>query len=312
MHADNDEALVLATTADRAGADVVLEPWHRSADGPSRGAIITGRSFDTGDQATEAGLRWRGWAECAFARLQIGADFGTEEIDGPWTAEQMAEIAARGRAELADWHGLLVFEDSIQPVWFIHIGDGRSGRGEFAESVVRSIKEAAARNVSTSRARRVANSIFSAAFRIKEQDVRLVTLMTAMEALIPTTPRSPEARAVLGELLAHVENSHLCEVDKTALLNSLRPLRNESISRCGQRLAATLGDRTYMDNSPQSPVDFFKRSYGVRSNLVHGNERDLDQRDLSERGMHLEAFVSHLLGTELNGFQPRVFRNPSS
>jgi hypothetical protein len=91
MTADDEISLVLASPDPANGADVRLAPWHR-AEGRARGLTITGRPFETGHDATEAGLRWRCWAEVGLARLQIGADFGSHEVDGPWTREQMAEI----------------------------------------------------------------------------------------------------------------------------------------------------------------------------------------------------------------------------
>jgi len=219
----------------------------------------------------------------------------------------MAEIAARGQAELDDYHGLLVYEDSIQPVWFIHIGDATGIRSDNGPTVVRAIQEAAARGLTSTRQEQLAQSILGTAFRIREPDARLVTLMTAVEALLPRIPRSPVAMEVFEQLVEHVERSDLAYDDKTSLLNSLRPLRHESINRSGQLFAAgRLGDRTYMDNPPESPAQFFKKSYGVRSNLVHGNEPQPDRRVVIERGLYLEGFVSHVLASALDDFDPRA------
>jgi hypothetical protein len=112
---------------------------------------------------------------------------------------------------------------------------------------------------------------------------------------------------VFEQLVEHVESSDLADDDKTSLLNSLRPLRHESINRSGQLFAAgKLGDRTYMDNPPESPAQFFKKSYGVRSNLVHRNEPQPDRRVVIERGLYLEGFVSHVLASALDDFDPRA------
>jgi hypothetical protein len=83
---------------------------------------------------------------------------------------------------------------------------------------------------------------------------------------------------------------------KSSLLGSLRWLRFQSIGQAGRALAATLGNRTYLDMTPSK---FFAHCYDLRSRLVHRATSLPERREVDAAVPQLEQFVADLLSREL-------------
>lgn len=58
------------------GEDVVLRGLGESIIQDSAQIVVEGREYRNEDEAREAGDRWRGLLEKAFAAVNLGADFG--------------------------------------------------------------------------------------------------------------------------------------------------------------------------------------------------------------------------------------------
>jgi hypothetical protein len=84
--------------------------------------------------------------------------------------------------------------------------------------------------------------------------------------------------------------------EKSSLLGSLQWLRRQSIRQAGKALAATLGERTYMD---MTPPKFFAHCYDLRSTLVHGETPLPKRQEVDVSAAQLERFVADLLSREL-------------
>ena len=94
--------------------------------------------------------------------------------------------------------------------------------------------------------------------------------MMAIETLISTNPRSEHVKVLIDHLITDTSNSDLPQNEKDSIKGSLSWLNNESIGQAGSRLAECLGDKIYFKE--YSPRKFFTYCYGIRSNLVHGND----------------------------------------
>ena len=120
-------------------------------------------------------------------------------------------------------------------------------------------------------------------------------MVTAIEALIETRPRSNEAVNHVENLIKLTRDSEsLTQQDRDSLITSLGKLREQSIGKLGRELAATtLKGYTYKNLSPSN---FFQRCYEIRSRLVHGSTPSPPVfSEVGEFVVPLKKFVSDLL-----------------
>ena len=283
------EALLLTTPED--GEDVRLR--SRNNGTPLKDAedvVVLGVSYATADAARAARVHWRGILEKAFSSVKIGADFGDRSPGGGITeAGRQLFGDNAGREVLNDDHALMVFETSRAPLFASFSAKGLVGRS--VDGLLAAV--AAARSVDPPTAREsLAFDLFSASFSERSGDARLVTLVTAVETLIECGSRPDAVVTHINDLIAQTNASALQRNEIDPLVGALRKLREESITNAGRRLAATLGDRRYMD---EEPAQFFSRTYDLRSRLVHGAVPRPTLGEVNQRVGHLELFVGDLL-----------------
>src|SRR4051812_48253882 len=75
--------------------EVVLRAPHGSSIKDAEHVALIAKPYQSEADAIEAGLRWRGILEKAFARLDIGADFGDRAATGAATEHGLAAFAAQ-------------------------------------------------------------------------------------------------------------------------------------------------------------------------------------------------------------------------
>jgi hypothetical protein len=114
--------------------------------------------------------------------------------------------------------------------------------------------------------------------------------------LIEPAPRSDAVRIHVEQLIARTKEADLPTAEKDSVVGSLRSLMDESISQAGRRLAASLDGRIHMD---QTPAEFFRSCYELRSRLVHGYYPRPAVGEVNARCAPLELFVGDLLAGEL-------------
>jgi hypothetical protein len=100
----------------------------------------------------------------------------------------------------------------------------------------------------------------------------------------------------INDLIAETNSAALPRHEIDPIVGALRKLREESITNAGRQLAATLGDRRYMDEAPDQ---FFSRTYNLRSRLVHGAVPRPTFDEVNQRVGHLELFVGDLLSRDV-------------
>ena len=121
-------------------------------------------------------------------------------------------------------------------------------------------------------------------------------LVMAIETLLDPKPRPESSRAHVEHLNALTQAADVPNSERASLLGSLQWLRLQSIRQAGKAVAATLGDRTYMDMTPSK---FFDHCYELRSRLVHGKPPLPERQEVDVSAAHLERFVAQLLSREL-------------
>jgi hypothetical protein len=193
---------------------------------------------------------------------------------------------APGSRVLHDVHGPQVFECRPPPVFATVDLDLLVKRSpeRFRELVAAALEK----DIALTEREELAFELFSGSFFEPTADGRFLLLMMAVEALTVVEQRSKAAAAHIDELVATTQAAALTPEETESLANALRMLKRESISRAGQRLAQSLGSRTYLD---QQPPDFFKRYYSLRSRLVHGNQPYPSFDEVNSEAGALELFV---------------------
>lgn len=233
----------------------------------------------------------------AFARLNIGADFGGRAPAGGFTEEGLRAVSPTGASvqALNDVHGMTVFKCQ-PPQIFMSVGPVRLVVGKPEERVVQVLEAAHRLGVGLSEEQQLAYDLYSASFFEDSVDARFMLLMMSLETLMRPEPRPPVVAELVNDLIFRVEQSGIAENEIASLVGSLKWLHKESIGQAGRRMAQSLGDRRYMDE-PASV--FFTRCYTMRSQLAHGHMPRPTRDQVSVRGASLELYLSHLLGLEL-------------
>ena len=141
---------------------------------------------------------------------------------------------------------------------------------------------------------RIAIELFSTSFFEQASDTRLLVLVMAIEAMLDLKPRSEAAISFVDSLITStMTESRISKSDRDSMVGTLRWLKKESISGAGRRLShERLGGRKYMDMSAST---FFSHCYGLRSRLVHGNEKMPNQVEVGSVAAQLEVFVSDMI-----------------
>lgn len=156
---------------------------------------LHGRAYQTENDAAEAAARWRGLLQKAFARVNLGADFGDRAPTGAltdhgrkWMQEQF------GVARVLDnVHGTLVYECEPTPRFVGMSATPIVGRnvGHF----IAAMSEAVERDVVMSGRDQVAYDLYGASFGEVPTDARFLMLMMAVETMIEPKPRASNVQA---------------------------------------------------------------------------------------------------------------------
>jgi hypothetical protein len=297
-----DESRLVLATSDVDGEDVYLE-GRDNPDGllsEARTVIVRGGRFATASAAEAAAKRWMALVQLAFARMNIGADFGGRAPSGGLTEEGIRSFTPAGEdvQALNDVHGPMVFQ-CAPPAMFFSVGNITLRVGKPAERVVEVVRAAKERSLGLTEQQQLAYDLYSASFFEDSADARFIMLMMALETLIQPQPRSREVADLVSRLVDTVtQDSTIAQSERDSIIGSLRFLATESIGQAGRQLAQRLGERRYMDGT-ESAREFFTNCYTMRSRLVHGSFPRPGRSDVGRRGASLEVFMSHVLGLSL-------------
>jgi hypothetical protein len=189
-------------------------------------------------------------------------------------------------------HGLLVYP-SEPKTQFVALGSPSLMTGMTIETFHAEFGAAAERNRKLTDRERIAFVLFNSSFFQPGADARFLLLTMAIEALIEPAQKSSEAMQQVDGFIEQTKESAVQRSEKDSLIGSLKWLRDESITKAGQRLAREkLGDKCY---EGRSAPDYFANIYPIRSRLVHGNVPFPTFEEINKVAAQLEVFVSDLL-----------------
>lgn len=219
---------------------------------------VRGTGFATEAEARMEGERWFNAVPVGFVHENLGANFRLRRprsgFFGSYLEQRNAEHPESRLVN--DEPGVVVYPEEPPLIFGKLRVKGRAGIN--AEAVALAVREAYDSRVRLDDATRIAFEMYSASYTMPSVDSSFLMLMVGVEAMIAAI----KARA------------------------------GESISAAGRRLAASLGDAHYLD---QSPVDFFRECYRARSALVHGDAKRPDLQFIMNATGPLRVFVKDLI-----------------
>jgi hypothetical protein len=295
------QSVVLEMPAPGASQSAELRSWKgECAVRDSDQLLLVCEGLASESEADAAGRRYREALLRSCARIGVGLDFGQRAGRSFLTQCALDQLQqAAGVPVLNDEAGLMVFPS---PPWprFAKF-NGKAVRHARQDRFVSCFASALAVAHPLTAREQVAFELYNAAFFQESVDARLLLMVSAVEALIESAPRSPAALAHVETLISATRAAALPPQERDPLLGALVRLRQESITRSGKQLIATrLPAREY---SEVSGDELFARCYELRSRLVHGGQPSPSWREVSQAAAWLERLVGDLLSADLPPLQ---------
>lgn len=254
--------------------------------------VLVGSGYLSENEALQAGNNFQAALKVALTRGRIGADFGERGPRSAYTPYGLSLLEKqRGNKVLNNTHGLMVFPTEPKP-HFIST-NVVAIRGLNPQVFIADFISSLQHPLCLTAQDLLAFSLFHGALFQPTADGRFLLLVMAVEALIEPARRSAETVNYVDSIIAQTRTAHISDGEKESILSSLGGLRNESISKSGQRLALSrLGGQLY---DKRTAAEFFSYAYRLRSNLVHGNLPAQTFDEIVNVTGTLELFVSDLL-----------------
>jgi hypothetical protein len=289
-----------------ASHEVVLKA--REKDQPikdSASIVLSGTGWGSPKMALETGALYADILSRTYARLRLGADFGSRAAKSCFTETGLSYISKNtGRPALNDIHGMMVYDRTEMPQVIFMSMESDMVRGVSAGQFLSVFEAALSRPREITNRERVALDLFNSSFFQPSEDSRFLLLMSGLEALIVQHPRSEAVCTLLRKIDAAVESEQkLDSMERNALKQAVGQLQRESIGQAGRRLVTeALQGRTYQE---MAPSDFFGRCYRLRSRLVHGELPLPTREEFGGVAAQLEVMLSDLLSNDLLDVGPR-------
>ncbi|MFH5211409.1 hypothetical protein ACHIPZ_24870, partial [Antrihabitans sp. NCIMB 15449] len=265
--------------------------------------IVQGSTYSTFDEAAQAGRRWRQYLAETCARRYLAIDLGDDDASKLRPFESRYEpspgniFGAMGAQEgdrlIQDRIGLLVFDTDPKPS-LIHFSAGVGSVSTGIDSFMDTLNATRAKPyVPWTDQQKLAFELVHSSLFDANPETRYIQLVTAIEALLPAKQEVPTAIADAMDKLIEIVDQ-LPDTAKSVrhrVKELLRLDKQESISRKGVQFTGVLQG----EYGGTTPEKYFKELYGIRSNLVHGNQHRSSIDELNYRFSELVRFVLDLL-----------------
>jgi hypothetical protein len=257
----------------------------------SHAALIGGR-YSSGDEAREAAERAKKALLTWAVQQRLGIDLG----DG----HQRSILTNAGREMLErefkkpirnDIHGIDVYEHQENLMFVLMHFDAILGKSP--ETFIEQIATSFRNPLVLTEKQILAAELYCASFFDVSFRSRLITLVTAIEALLEPAPRSPDVQMIVSTMETMVRQTDIDQSIKEAMIGSLQWLRQDSIGQAGRDLCMHfLGSTQYFGMVASR---FFSYCYELRSQILHFGKPIEDAVDLLAVSNTCQAFVADLL-----------------
>lgn len=255
-------------------------------------AAIIGSPYSTPEQAREAAEQVKAALLIWAVRGKVGIDLGDGRLRGGLFApgikmfEEMYKRPIRN-----DVHGVDVYEHKDNMMFVRMAATALLGKDSaiFKSQFI----EIYTQRISLTDKQKLASELFCASYFDVSFRSRLITLVTAIEAMLDPAERTNQDKDIIISMEELVSSSSLSAETKESLLSSLQWLKYESIRQAGRNLAVRfLGDQEY---AGMTAPRFFNHCYDLRSQILHDGKPKNETIDLSNITNILQGFVSNVL-----------------
>jgi hypothetical protein len=289
----NEPAEQIVVAEDEGGSQLLLKSGESGVAIKDRSAAaLFGGPYDSEEAARTAAERARRALLIWAVRERVGIDLGDGKRRGGLTNHGREYFEAQlGVPIRDDVHGVDVFAHRENQRFFkINMS---ASVGKSSTTFVEMVAKHFSQPLDLSEKQVVAGELYCSSFFDVSFRSRFITLVTAIEALIETQPRTREAVDLVDQLVNAVIAANIDEATRSAIKGSLQWLRRESIGQGGRRLTSDLlSGREY---DARQPEKFFSFCYELRSEILHDGRVHDQSIDIHEAANTLSRFVADLL-----------------
>jgi hypothetical protein len=253
---------------------------------------VSGGPYSSPDEARSAAERVKNAILIWSVRQKIGIDFGDGRPRFFITdyGLKMLEDQHGGLLRI-DIHGIDVYEPQ-EKMAFVSM-DTRAIVGKNPNVFIENIVSGYRTPIGLTEKQILAAELYCASFFDVSYRSRLITLVTAVEALLDPAVRSLQAQNLVSTMVTMVEGANIDNSTKVAMVGSLEHLKKDSIGQTGRALITQLlGDKEY---NVLIATRYFAFCYDLRSQILHSGKPSDDSIDLSTVTNTCQEFVADLL-----------------
>jgi hypothetical protein len=245
--------------------------------------LVIGERFASQEAALDCGRRFKLALSLLAAERQFGVDAGRDAATSSFSHEIKEAIARSQGVQLHDdIHGLDVYCEQPRVTRFSVEAYGSSSY--VIDDYEDRLGEFFAAGLALSPKQQLALDLYNLNHFESVTATRFLTLITVVEVLAVRRKRSPQVIAFVKTLRDAAKESELTAGERTALLNGLGNMKQQSISEACREFVGQHGS--------VADVAFFSDCYSARSELVHDG---VTARAFALDSTQLDALVSRLL-----------------
>lgn len=260
-------------------------------------AAILGGPFASEEQATTAAgkskLALLYWA----IDQRVGMDFGDGKLRSGATKAGLALLQKQhGCPVRNDVHGIDVYEH-VEKLKFVRV-EGNAVVGKSPSRLIDTFQREYFSNRQLTKKQMLASEIYASSFFDVSPRSRFITLITAVEALSERSERSDVVKQLVRDCKKRAQLLNVDEQTRKSIIGSLEDLERESIMQAARVLVGRLIPNDVFDG--QSSLNFFKRCYNLRSQILHRGAVEDYSVDVRHLANVMEGLVARLLLAALN------------
>ncbi len=253
---------------------------------------VFGGPYLSEDEAREAAERARNALLICAVRNRIGIDLGGHRPLGRIFKYGLDMLESElVRPVRNDIHGIDVYEHQDDLAFTstqVQVIGGKN-----ASVFIKHLATSFQNPVTVDEKQILAAELYCSSFFDISYRSRLLTLVTAVEALLDPAILSPKVENLVSKMETMVAEEDLDESTKNAMFNSLQWMKQYSIGQTSRALITQLLGN--MDYDVLLASRFFAHCYELRSQILHSGKLSDDSIDLSKETNTLQVFVADLL-----------------
>jgi hypothetical protein len=274
-----------------------LAALHAESLSDANWLALVGRGYETEDDARRAGQRARELLQFAQVERRTDLDLGNDQKSGHMSdaTKEKGESLAEEEIKVYDpVHGLAIYPEDPEPRVY-HVRADFTVEQQWDRDLKDLLSDLHDSGLSLGKRESLACSIYGTAQSAKSQRATFLFLVTAIESLLEPGRRSAKAVSLVEKFIEEVRSSDLERSERDSLADTLKWLKQDSITRTGVQLVEQhLGQKKYDGKKAPS---FFRECYSIRSQLLHEGEPEDGSVDLPQLVNSLDEMVSDLLNS---------------